>query len=81
VTLASSVDVLFAGPSSGIVAGILIVAVAAATAVFWTLLRLIVDPRATNSADSDEQRRLAWDEAGDPDYDDSYARARGDGTG
>jgi hypothetical protein len=81
MTLASSLEVLFAGPSQGIVAGILVAAAAAATAVLWTLIRLVVDRRAGRADDTDDTDRLRWDEATDPAYDDSYAWTRGDGTG
>ncbi|MDT4981859.1 MAG: hypothetical protein QOG07_3738, partial [Pseudonocardiales bacterium] len=49
MTSASSLDVLFAGPSPGIVAAIFLVAVGAAAAVLWTFVRLVVDPRAGNT--------------------------------
>jgi hypothetical protein len=81
MTSASSVGILFAGPSQGIVAAILIVAVAAATTVLWTLFRLVVDPRANSAADGHEQRRPEWDEAGDCADDDGYALTKRDATG
>jgi hypothetical protein len=81
MTSASSLDVLFAGPSPGIVAAIFLVAVGAAAAVVWTFVCLIVDPRAGNADDGDEQSRPRWDETGDPAYDDGYAVSRGDATG
>jgi hypothetical protein len=84
VTLASSLNSLFAGPSTGLVTGILVVAIGAAGVVVWTLIRLIVDPRAScadDTEDTDEQSLSGWAEAEDPEYDDSYARARGHATG
>jgi hypothetical protein len=78
---ASSLDVLFAGPSPGIVAAIFLVAVGAAAAVLWTFVRLVVDPRAGITDDADEQSLPRWDETGDPAYDDGYAFSKGDGTG
>jgi hypothetical protein len=81
MTSASSLDVLFAGPSPGIVAAIFLVAVGAAAAVLWTFVRLVVDPRAGNTDDGDERSLPRWDESGDPAYNDGYAMTRGDGTG
>jgi hypothetical protein len=78
---ASSLDVLFAGPSPGIVAAIFLVAVGAAAAVLWTFVRLVADPRADITDDADEQSLPRWDETGDPAYDDGYASSRDDGTG
>jgi hypothetical protein len=80
MTLASSLDALFAGPSTGLVAAILLLAVCATAAVFWTLIRLIVDPRARIADDSHHRPRLEWDEVVDPAYDDGYTRTTGDGT-
>ncbi|MEP7180353.1 MAG: hypothetical protein ABI775_14800 [Pseudonocardiales bacterium] len=81
MSVGSSLGVLLNGPSPGIVAAILLLAIAAAAAVFWTLLRLIVDPRRSLSEDPDQPDRLGWDEPGDSGYDDGYALRRGDGTG
>lgn len=81
MTSASSLDMLFAGPSPGIVAGILVVAFVAAVAVLWTLIRLVADPRARIADDSEGRALLEWDEAGDPAYDGGRALTRGDETG
>jgi hypothetical protein len=81
MTLASSLSTLFSGPNTGLLTGILIVAVAVAGLVLWMLVRLIVDPRASSVRGTDEPTRPGWDEAQDPAYDDSYVRARGDATG
>jgi hypothetical protein len=81
MTSASSLEMLLNGPSPGIVAGILVVAFGAAGAVLWMFIRLVVDPRA-DIADENEGRALqSWDEAGDPAYDDSFARSGGDESG
>ncbi len=80
MTFASSIETLLAGPSPGIVAVLLVAAISAAAAVFYTLVRLVRDPRARISNDTENPGRLEWDEVHDPAYDDNYARTRGDGT-
>jgi hypothetical protein len=80
MTSAPSLETLFAGPSPGIVAAILVVACIAAVVVLWTFVRLVVDPRSSDTNDIEDRPRLEWDEAGDPAYDDGYAFTMGDET-